>query len=199
MVSNYKKSSVILKQKGVSIAGDKTSIVNADESAKIVLDGYLRLNVALPKGSKSETLVTLCENSVLNVNGNFQAYYNTEIYVFKNAVLDIGSSYINAGAQIRCMERIRLGNGCAIGRNVMIMDFDAHDIYYSDGTKNNITKPITIENHVWIGAGATILKGVTLGEGCVVGAGSVVTKDVAPHTIVAGNPAKVIKRDINWK
>ena len=81
----------------------------------------------------------------------------------------------------------------------MIMDFDAHDIYYSDGTKNNITKPITIENHVWIGAGATILKGVTLGEGCVVGAGSVVTKDVAPHTIVAGNPAKVIKRDINWK
>ena len=89
MVSNYKKSSVILKQKGVSIVGDKTSIVNADESAKIVLDGYLRLNVALPKGSKSETLVTLCENSVLNVNGNFQAYYNTEIYVFKNAVLDV--------------------------------------------------------------------------------------------------------------
>ena len=199
MVSNYKKSSVILKQKGVSIVGDKTSIVNADDSAKIILDGYLRLNVALPKGSKNETLVTLCENSVLNVNGNFMAYYNTEIYVFKDAVLDIGGSYINAGAQVRCMERIKIGNQCAIGRNVMIMDFDAHDIYYSDGSKNDITKPITIEDHVWIGAGATILKGVTLGEGCVIGAGSVVTKDVAPHTIVAGNPAKVIKKDINWK
>ena len=97
------------------------------------------------------------------------------------------------------MENIKIGNQCAIGRNVMIMDFDAHDIYYSDGTKNHITKPIVIEDHVWIGAGATILKGVTIGEGAVVGAGAVVTKNVEPHTIVAGNPAKVIKTDVRWE
>ena len=199
MVAYYKKNIVTINEKGVSIKGDKHSIVNASSSSKINLCGHLILNVAVPNGSKAETLVTLCDNSVLNVNGNFSAYYNTEMYLFKNAVLDLGWGYINAGTQIRCMEKIKIGNQCAIGRNVMIMDFDAHDIFYSDGSKNSITKPIVIENHVWIGAGATILKGVTIGEGAVVGAGSVVTKDVPPKAIVAGNPAKIIKVDVEWK
>ena len=55
-------------------------------------------------------------------------------------------------------------------------------------------KPVRICRRAWIGAGATILPGVTIGENAVVGAGSVVTKDVEANTIVAGNPAKVIKR-----
>jgi acetyltransferase-like isoleucine patch superfamily enzyme len=54
--------------------------------------------------------------------------------------------------------------------------------------------PITVHSHVWIGGRSTILQGVTIGEGAVVGAGSVVTKDVAPYTIVAGVPAKFIKK-----
>ena len=54
-------------------------------------------------------------------------------------------------------------------------------------------KPIHICRRAWIGAGVTILPGVTVGENAVVGAGSVVTRDVEPDTIVAGNPAKVIK------
>lgn len=53
--------------------------------------------------------------------------------------------------------------------------------------------PIHIKKNCWIGAGATILRGVTIGENSVVGAGSVVTKDVPDNVIVAGNPAKVIK------
>ena len=55
------------------------------------------------------------------------------------------------------------------------------------------TNPVTIEDDVWIGANAVILPGVTIGEHCVVAAGAVVTKDVPPHSLVAGVPAKVIK------
>lgn len=52
---------------------------------------------------------------------------------------------------------------------------------------------IRIEDDAWIGAGAIILPGLTIGEGSIVGAGAVVTKDVPPHSVVAGNPARVIK------
>ena len=55
------------------------------------------------------------------------------------------------------------------------------------------TNPVTIEDDVWIGANAVILPGVTIGEHCVVAAGAIVTKDVPPHSLVAGIPAKVIK------
>ena len=57
-----------------------------------------------------------------------------------------------------------------------------------------ITNPVTIEDDVWVGANAVILPGVTIGEHCVVAAGAVVTKDVPPHSLVAGVPAKVIKK-----
>ena len=55
------------------------------------------------------------------------------------------------------------------------------------------TSPVTIEDDVWVGANAVILPGVTIGEHCVVAAGAIVTKDVPPHSLVAGVPAKVIK------
>lgn len=55
-------------------------------------------------------------------------------------------------------------------------------------------RPITIGNSVWIGAGACVLPGVSIGDGSVVGAGSVVTGDVPPDTVVAGNPARVLRQ-----
>ena len=56
------------------------------------------------------------------------------------------------------------------------------------------TKPVTIGNDIWIGANAVILPGVTIGDHSVVAAGTVVTKDVPPHSLVAGVPAKIIKQ-----
>ena len=57
-----------------------------------------------------------------------------------------------------------------------------------------MAKPIKIGNDVWVGGGVIILPGVTVGDGCTLGAGSVVTKDVEAYTVVAGNPARVIRR-----
>lgn len=57
-----------------------------------------------------------------------------------------------------------------------------------------ISKPVIIEDNVWVGAGSIILPGVTIGKGSVIAAGSVVTRDVPKHTVVAGVPAKVVKQ-----
>ena len=76
------------------------------------------------------------------------------------------------------------------------MDSDAHFIEY-EGYEP--TKPVIIEDDVWIGTRVTILKGVTVGKGAIIGACSVVTKDVPPHSIVVGNPAKVVKENVTWR
>ena len=78
---------------------------------------------------------------------------------------------------------------------MLIRDSDNHTII---GGKEK-TAPIKIGNHVWIGARATILKGVKIGDGAVVAAGAVVTRDVPPNTLVGGVPAKIIKENVSWE
>ena len=86
-----------------------------------------------------------------------------------------------------------IGSDTTIADDVIIRDYDGH--YVNDGIK---TAPVSIGNHVWIGSKSMILKGVTIGEGSVVAAGAVVVRDVPPHTLVGGVPAKVIKENITW-
>jgi acetyltransferase-like isoleucine patch superfamily enzyme len=103
--------------------------------------------------------------------------------------------FMNRNVKIACMERIEIGDDCLIADSVHIYD---HDHKYDDLNRpikeqGYKTKLIKIGNNVWIGAKATILKGVTIGDGAIIGANAVVTKDVPANAIVAGNPALVVK------
>nr|WP_286011456.1 acyltransferase [Methylovulum psychrotolerans] len=84
---------------------------------------------------------------------------------------------------------IIIGNHVSIGPETSIFAA-AHDYHRLD--LPDIGKTVRIGDHVWIGGRCIILPGVEIGEGAVVGGGSVVTKNVAPYTVVAGNPAKLI-------
>jgi acetyltransferase-like isoleucine patch superfamily enzyme len=84
---------------------------------------------------------------------------------------------------------ITIEDDAMIAANVQIIS-NNHDLH---DRQLLICKPVHIGKKAWIGAGATILPGVTVGENAVVAAGAIVTKDVAPNTIVGGNPAKFIK------
>ncbi|MBS0477402.1 MAG: glycosyl transferase family 2, partial [Proteobacteria bacterium] len=94
------------------------------------------------------------------------------------------------GALLASGAEITIGDHCAIAPRVRILSA-THDYRRLDLPDRAAS--VTIGDHVWVGAGATILPGVTIGSGAVVAAGSVVTRDVAPFTIVAGNPARFIK------
>lgn len=85
---------------------------------------------------------------------------------------------------------ITIEDGVLVAANVQLIS-NNHDLH---DRKILTCKPVRLKKNCWIGAGATILPGVTVGENAVVGAGSVVTKDVEDNTVVAGNPARVIKR-----
>lgn len=98
---------------------------------------------------------------------------------------------INEGVFILGHCRIEIGNGVTLSANCMLidsgLDIDSPVRVHTDAF-------IRIEDDAWIGAGAIILPDVVIGRGSVVGAGSIVTRSVAPYTVVAGNPARVIRR-----
>lgn len=100
--------------------------------------------------------------------------------------------FINSGCHFQDQGGIEIGDGSLIGHNVVLATIN-HDLRPAFGRKNHY-KPIKIKDHVWVGSNSTILPGITIGEWAVVGAGSVVTRDVESYTIVAGNPARVIRR-----
>lgn len=102
-------------------------------------------------------------------------------------------SSIGDNAWVYAIDHITIGKKCCIGEDVRLIT-GSHDI--SSPHFHLQTKPIIIKNNVWIATGATILPGVTIGEGAIVGACSVVTKDIPAWIIVAGNPAKEIKKRI---
>ncbi len=113
----------------------------------------------------------------------------------------IGASHLVAHTSIE------IGDDVIISWGVTIVDHDSHSLRWDershdvrdwalgrkDWTKVAIA-PVKIEDRVWIGFGASVLKGVTLGSGSVIGARAVVTRDVPPNTVVAGNPARTVRQ-----
>lgn len=115
--------------------------------------------------------------------------------------------YIGEGARLWSSCSLYLGNRVLISHNVNIFDSLTHPLnaqqrhahYRAIAQTGHPTaidldeRPVTVGDDAWIGANACVLRGVTIGEGAIIAAGAVVTKDVPPYTIVAGNPARVIR------
>jgi acetyltransferase-like isoleucine patch superfamily enzyme len=105
----------------------------------------------------------------------------------------VGSNvFVNQNCTFYDLGGLDIADNVMIGPNVNIITA-GHPLEPSQRRSMTIGKPIVIERNVWIAAGATIIGGVTVGENAVVAAGSVVTRDVAPNTLVGGNPARVIR------
>lgn len=112
----------------------------------------------------------------------------------------IGNNVGISGSTICATKLVEIGDNVLIGSGCLITDTDAHPLDWRDRREGKNEKkgisPVIIGNDVFIGARSIVLKGVKIGDRSIVGAGSVVTKEIPSDCIVAGNPAKIIKRMI---
>lgn len=134
------------------------------------------------------------------------------------AKIKIGKRCQIGNVNFVCAQEIEVGDDVMMAWGINILDSDSHSLYWEERKNDNErcrqdyfktggfdlnrshnwskveTKKVIIQDKCWIGLNVTILEGVTLGEGVIVGAGSVVTKNVKPWHLVAGNPAKLVKK-----
>lgn len=166
--------------------------------------------------SKTFRVHFFCHGSKAKVKIGHDCILKNEI-IFESITgnVSIGSkTFINKDTKIMSIDSVTIGSYVTISFGVMIYDHDSHSLDYRERQKdinkildtrnlnNDIENknwecvkraPITIGDNVWIGFQAAILKGVTVGEGAIIAAKAVVTKDVPAWSIVAGNPARVVK------
>jgi acetyltransferase-like isoleucine patch superfamily enzyme len=178
--------------------------------------GTLPENAALDASAYVETAFSfVCHRSEqrdsVRIGRGASIYKSTMFDLGRSGKVSIGAYALIHGARLICDDEIEIGDYTLVSWNVVLMDsyrFDsspairrAQLAQLAEGgdwlsLSRAKARPIRVGGKVWIGFGSCILPGVTIGEGAIVGARSVVTQDVPPYTIVAGNPAQVVRQII---
>ena len=159
--------------------------------------------------NKKNTKIKIGDNVTIKSNllSNLVGLYSRTIIVTRTmgAEIEIGNNVGISGATIYARKRIKIGDNTCIGGNCKILDNDFHPIeaeirneLMKNGNRNadNLipSREIIIGKDCFIGCNSIILKGTVLGDGCVVGAGAVVCGEFENNSVIAGNPARVIKK-----
>jgi acetyltransferase-like isoleucine patch superfamily enzyme len=175
--------------------------------------GTIPENVVIDEGAYLETTFSFhCYRSEMPLGARFgkgsSTYLGTMLDVGPQGRVEIGEFALVNGARMICDSQIMIGDYALISWNVVLMD--TYRLPQNAAQRRTELErlpqqsmrraaaevpasPIRIERNVWIGFDSCVLPGVTVGEGSIVGARSVVTQNVPPFTIVAGNPARVIR------
>ncbi|MEM7086984.1 MAG: DapH/DapD/GlmU-related protein [Bacteroidota bacterium] len=170
-------------------------------------------SVTLGTNSKlyAESKVHNIQNDPNKIIVGNNTHIRGELLLFKyGGSISIGDNcYIGEGSRIWSGDEVTIGNNVLISHNVNVIDTNSHELDFKERSnrykdlianghwneKGNIdTAPIYIDDDVWISFGAIILKGMSIGRGSIVAAGAVVTENVPEFVVVAGNPAKVVKK-----
>lgn len=181
------------------------AVFDIHPTAKIVIKAPFLYGNNPVKGLRMPTCLRMEANTTLEIHngpltrygqGPYNLRYGAYIEIVNGGKLIMGQGAANVGLIIMCAKEVTIGNGVRIGRNVSIRDWNGPHVIINSYYRNHA--PVHIGDHVWLCSGCTIMPGVTVGEGSVVAANATVTKDVPPHSLVGGSPAKVIKENIEW-
>ncbi|HSP37554.1 MAG TPA: acyltransferase [Frankiaceae bacterium] len=195
------------------VAGLRYPLVHGQSiwvGSRTVLDGRERIEVAgggsLRVGMGDFGLTSHNDASLIRVrpNARFRCEGVVSLQRGVRIVVDAGELVIGHGTNLNGLSKVlvaqsvRIGADCTLSWDCQILDHDFHAITV-DGVERPSAAPVVLGDRVWVGTGALILKGVTIGSDAVVAAGAVVTRDVEPHTVVGGSPARVLGRVDSWR
>lgn len=173
-------------------------VIQLEKGGKIIKKGISYIGTKRYRKSKLETRLLIEKGGVLELGPNTNIMYGADIEVFHDARLIYkGEGGSNIGATVICGEKIEIGKGTMMGRNVLIRDNNGDHYINRTGYKN--TRPVVIGEKAWLCEGCTIMLGVNIGDGAIVGAKAFVTSNIPPNTMVSGNPSKVVDEDVLWK
>jgi len=181
-------------------AANGSRVLRALRSPK-TMAALLRARIALrkcdsaPWGIRVTGRVVIENHAGLTIGKRVRIHGRTvpvEIVAWDGPISIGDGTFINYGASISAHASVTIGRNCLIGNYALIMDGDYHDLH--DRALPGACSPIVIEDDVWIGARAIILKGVHIGQGAVVAAGALVTSDVPARTVVGNAPAQVLRK-----
>ncbi len=162
---------------------------------KIIIGNYCNIQESLITiNGNNNTLFIGDSCNIISANPHFED---------DGGLIYIGDKTCIAGrTHIACIEgkKIKIGSNCLFSSDITIRVGDSHSILDMEGKRINPSKDVNIGDHVWIGNKTIILKGSEIADDSIVGSGAVVSgKYTDNNVVIAGNPAKIIKRDITWK
>lgn len=207
-------SDFINDKKVESIASNKLFLVDSNGERKAVsyLQGldveWLGENSVIEIGGNpipkfTNTTIICKDNCKISIDSSLHYIRNLYIKSCSNKFsLQIGKNFSCEGVTIFVNEpnlSINIGDNCMFSHSIYLRPCDAHTIFDKNSNIINRGKDIIIGNKVWIGQGVTLLKNTKVSDNSVVGLGSIVTKKFNESSvIIAGNPAKILKREITW-
>lgn len=141
----------------------------------------------------------LCIEGTLTFRGKCKIGMASRLMVYGH--LELGNNFLISGdATIICAKKIVIGDNSTLAWESIVMDTDHHEIIDERGVYINPNQEIVIGNNVWIGARSFILKGSTIADGCIIGANTTLTKSFdIKKAIIAGNPPRILKENVEWK
>jgi acetyltransferase-like isoleucine patch superfamily enzyme len=192
---------VVIKYLRYKIAG-KNILANH----KVIIKGLrnIHTNGLLQIGMGYVGFMHKHDITYLNINGNltFQDNYSVgkgcRFDIGNGATAKFGSGYVNSKTKFIIMHGITVGDDSAISWGCEFLDEDFHSITYND--KKERAPSIEIGSHVWVGSNVTVLKGSRIPDGCVIASGSVISSRFdTPNCLIGGNPARVIRENVEWE
>lgn len=195
----------------MKITGNEDSVIYSDRSTVKLIGGGLTLNVS---GMNNKIYVgknVRFSGLTININSSNNSIYIEDdctlagVFIIKikdGAEIHFGSGTTVGGANLICGEgrKIKFGKDCMIAWNIEIRTTDSHAIFDAHTNERiNFGDDVIVGDHVWIGAHATILKGAKIPSGSVVALKSLVLdKFEENNVVIAGVPARVVKKNIRW-